>query len=84
MKIIYNLTPEGRAKKDEKALDISENRVIMELPTGSDHRRKEPTNMKQYLLPESGSFYKVNMHSHSNLSDGRQTPEELKEAYGNE
>jgi hypothetical protein len=37
--------------------------------------------MKQYLLPESGSFYKVNMHSHSNLSDGRQTPEELKEAY---
>lgn len=37
--------------------------------------------MRQYLLPESGRFYKVNMHSHSNLSDGRQSPEELKEAY---
>lgn len=37
--------------------------------------------MKQYLLPESGNFYKVNMHSHSTLSDGKQTPEELKEAY---
>ena len=37
--------------------------------------------MKQYLLPETGTFYKVNMHSHSNLSDGRQSPEELKEIY---
>lgn len=37
--------------------------------------------MRTYLLPESGTFYKVNMHSHSTLSDGRQTPEELKEAY---
>lgn len=37
--------------------------------------------MKQYLLPAGGNFYKVNMHSHSTLSDGKQTPEELKEAY---
>lgn len=37
--------------------------------------------MKKYLLPAEGQFYKVNMHSHSTLSDGRQTPEELKEAY---
>ena len=37
--------------------------------------------MRQYLLPEGGSFYKVNMHSHSNLSDGKQSPEELKEIY---
>lgn len=37
--------------------------------------------MRTYLLPEGGHFYKVNMHSHSTLSDGRQTPEELKEAY---
>lgn len=37
--------------------------------------------MKQYLIPEGGRFYKVNLHSHSTLSDGRQTPEELKEAY---
>lgn len=37
--------------------------------------------MRQYLLPQSGQFYKVNMHSHSNLSDGKQTPEQIKEAY---
>ena len=37
--------------------------------------------MRKYLLPEGGQFYKVNMHSHSTLSDGKQTPEELKEAY---
>lgn len=37
--------------------------------------------MKRYLLPESGKFYKVNMHSHSNYSDGVQTPEQLKEIY---
>ena len=37
--------------------------------------------MRTYLLPEHGNFYKVNMHSHSTLSDGQQTPEQLKEAY---
>ena len=37
--------------------------------------------MKTYLLPEQGNFYKVNMHSHSTLSDGRHTPEELKQMY---
>lgn len=37
--------------------------------------------MRTYLLPEHGNFYKVNMHSHSTLSDGKQTPEELKEIY---
>ena len=37
--------------------------------------------MKKFLLPENGNFYKVNMHSHSTLSDGKQTPEELKELY---
>lgn len=37
--------------------------------------------MRRYLLPETGHFYKVNMHSHSTLSDGQQTPEELKELY---
>ena len=35
--------------------------------------------MRINLLPEEGKFYKVNMHSHSNLSDGVQTPEQLKE-----
>ena len=37
--------------------------------------------MRINLLPEEGKFYKVNMHSHSNLSDGVQTPEQLKELY---
>ena len=37
--------------------------------------------MRKYLLPETGNFYKVNMHSHSNFSDGVQTPEQLKELY---
>ena len=37
--------------------------------------------MRQYLLPEMGKFYKVNMHSHSTFSDGQNTPEEIKEAY---
>ena len=33
------------------------------------------------LLPEAGKFYKVNMHCHTTLSDGKQTPEEMKEDY---
>lgn len=35
------------------------------------------------LIPESGNFYKVNMHCHTNISDGKQTPEEVKEVYKN-
>jgi len=34
--------------------------------------------MRQYLLPGTGRFYKVNMHSHTVNSDGSQTPEEVK------
>ncbi|MBO5326853.1 MAG: PHP domain-containing protein [Clostridia bacterium] len=37
--------------------------------------------MKQYLLPEQGQFYKANLHCHSTVSDGRLTPQELKELY---
>ncbi len=37
--------------------------------------------MKKYLLPEKGTFYKANMHTHSTVSDGRMTPQELKKAY---
>jgi len=33
------------------------------------------------LIPESGKFYKVNMHNHTTISDGRQSPEEVKEVY---
>jgi len=40
--------------------------------------------MKKYLLPEKGHFYKANMHCHTYLSDGKLTPEEIKEAYVSE
>ena len=37
--------------------------------------------MRVDLLPRDGQFYKGNMHSHSTLSDGMFTPEELKDRY---
>ncbi len=37
--------------------------------------------MKKYLLGGSGNFYKANLHSHTNLSDGCLTPEQMKEEY---
>ncbi len=37
--------------------------------------------MKKYLLPENGNFYKANLHCHSTFSDGKWTPEEIKEKY---
>lgn len=37
--------------------------------------------MIRYLLPEKGNFYKANLHCHTTMSDGRGTPEEVKETY---
>ncbi len=37
--------------------------------------------MKKYLLPQSGKFYKANLHSHTNESDGSATPAQVKEVY---
>jgi len=37
--------------------------------------------MRKYLLPEGGKFYKANLHMHTNVSDGRMTPEETKQAF---
>lgn len=37
--------------------------------------------MKKFLLPEHGTFYKANLHCHSTFSDGRYTPEQIKELY---
>ena len=37
--------------------------------------------MRKYLLPENGNFYKANLHCHSTISDGKLTPEEIKQAY---
>ncbi len=36
--------------------------------------------MKTYLLPNT-NYYKAGLHIHTNISDGRQTPEEIKEIY---
>lgn len=37
--------------------------------------------MKQFLLPNSGHFFKANLHCHTTISDGLQTPEEVKALY---
>ena len=37
--------------------------------------------MKKYLLPDEGKFYKANMHTHTTVSDGKLTPEEIKALY---
>ena len=37
--------------------------------------------MRHYLIPDSGKFYKANMHCHTTVSDGRMTPQEVKELY---
>lgn len=37
--------------------------------------------MKKYLISEKGNFYKANLHSHTTISDGQMTPEQLKDAY---
>lgn len=37
--------------------------------------------MKKYLLSEKGNFYKANLHSHSDYSDGKLSPAELKKLY---
>ena len=37
--------------------------------------------MRQYLIPENGKFYKANMHAHTNISDGNQSPEEVKQCF---
>ena len=37
--------------------------------------------MKKYLLPNEGNFYKANLHCHSTNSDGKLTPEQIKDIY---
>lgn len=37
--------------------------------------------MKHYLLPKDGTFYKANLHTHTNCSDGQFSPAEVKEMY---
>lgn len=37
--------------------------------------------MRQYLLPPEGAWFKANLHCHSNVSDGRLTPAEIKALY---
>ena len=37
--------------------------------------------MKRWLLPETGNFYKANLHLHTTVSDGIWSPEEAKRIY---
>jgi len=37
--------------------------------------------MKKYLLPETGTFYKANLHAHTDMSDGNDSPEEVKNIF---
>ena len=37
--------------------------------------------MRCDLFPTEGAFYKANLHSHSVISDGRMTPEEMRDFY---
>ena len=37
--------------------------------------------MKKYLLPHDGKFYRANLHCHTNQSDGKASPAEVKEVY---
>ena len=37
--------------------------------------------MRIDLIPRTGKFYKTNLHAHTNISDGLQSPEEVKEHY---
>ncbi len=37
--------------------------------------------MKYSLLPSTGHFFRANMHTHTTISDGKHTPEEIKELY---
>ena len=37
--------------------------------------------MKFELIPETGNWYKVNLHCHTTLSDGKMTPDEVKEHF---
>ena len=39
------------------------------------------SKMRKYLLPRNGKFYKANMHTHTTISDGKLSPEEIKESY---
>lgn len=39
--------------------------------------------MKKYFISSEDKFYKVNLHSHSKVSDGGLTPAEMKEMYKN-
>ncbi|MBR5507952.1 MAG: PHP domain-containing protein [Clostridia bacterium] len=37
--------------------------------------------MKKHLIPKGGTFYRANLHSHTNISDGCLSPEEMKKIY---
>ena len=43
--------------------------------------RKGVVSVRKYLISENGNFYKANLHCQTTISDGRMTPEEVKNLY---
>lgn len=50
-------------------------------PLERDAGKGKEMEERIYLLPKEGDFYKANMHCHTTVSDGRLTPEQIKEEY---
>lgn len=42
---------------------------------------RNTVTMKHFFFPETGTFFKANLHCHSKLSDGGMTPQQIKEVY---
>ena len=40
--------------------------------------------MKKYLFKNDQNLYKANLHCHTTVSDGKMTPEEVKDTYKKE
>lgn len=54
---------------------------VYNVGVNSSFAHKGEMHMRKYLLSESGSFYKANLHCHTTFSDGKLTPAEVKEVY---
>ena len=75
---VFLASPGQKTKKRHKSALVFA--LESEYNKGKEKRKGENA-VRQYLLPENGRFFKVNLHAHTVFSDGRQTPEEVKQIY---
>lgn len=54
--------------------------IVLVIP-GRLQRKRLKMKKRIWLLPETGTMYKANLHCHTVISDGNLTTEEVKEAY---